>query len=379
MAEISRPAVEIQQGNLTVYLTYVTPAELAIPNFYTVEKLDPQSGAGFQRVLDQRRANLLAEHLKEAVDVGYANLPTTIFLATDHPLAFDSASDRLWYETDEVCPFSVVDGQHRIEGLIAASKAEPALKDFKLPAAIATSLDDTQQMYHFFIVNTTQKPVDRALGMQITRRFTDMKGIEDIPYLPSWLRKDVESGTDAQALKLIEFLNSSSDSPLQRRIRMANDTTPPRGRINQAGIGSILKAEVFTGGNPLYVQEPDPVRRHRIICNYLNAVDSILVKGMSRGDSLVYTNNGVFFFFAISRWVFAEIYASTKDFTTQSLTAIISETFYELDEPFIEISEPEWWRRGGEGTRVLNRASARAYANAFLQALRRSRASEVKV
>ena len=54
MAEINRPAVEIRQGNLTVYLTYVTPAELVIPNFYTVEKLDPQSGAGFQRVLDQR-------------------------------------------------------------------------------------------------------------------------------------------------------------------------------------------------------------------------------------------------------------------------------------------------------------------------------------
>ena len=379
MAEISRPAVEIQQGNLTVYLTYVTPAELVIPNFYTVEKLDPQSSAGFQRVLDQRRANRLARHLKEAVGVGYANLPTTIFLATDHPLAFDSASDRLCYETDEVCPFSVVDGQHRIEGLIAASKDEPALKDFKLPAAIATSLDDTQQMYHFLIVNTTQKPVERALEMQITRRFTDMDGIEAIPYLPFWLREEVDSGADAQALRLIEFLNSSPDSPLQGRIKMANDTTPTRGRINQAGIGSILKSEVFTGGNPLYMQESDRDRRHRIICNYLNAVDSIFVADMPRDASLVYTNNGVFFFFAISKWVFAEIYASTKDFTTQSLAAIILETLDELDEPFIEISDPEWWRRGGEGTRLLNRAGARASANAFLQALQRSRASEVKV
>ena len=379
MAEINRPAVEIRQGNLTVYLTYVTPAELVIPNFYTVEKLDPQSGAGFQRVLDKRRANRLTRHLEEAVSAGYANLPTTIFLATDHPLVFDSTSDRLWYETDEVCPFSVVDGQHRIEGLIAASKKEPALKDFKLPAAIATSLDDTQQMYHFFIVNTTQKPVDSALGMQITRRFTDMDGIEAIPYLPFWLREEVESGTDAQALRLIEFLNSSPDSPIQGRIKMANDTTPTRGRINQAGIGSILKAEVFTGGNPVYVQEYDHDRRHRIICNYLNAVDSIFVADMPRDASLVYTNNGVFFFFAVSKWVFAEIYASTRDFTIQSLAAMISETLDELDEPFIQISDPEWWRRGGEGTRVLNRAGARAYATAFLQALRRSRGSEVKV
>ena len=49
MAEISRPAVEIQQGNLTVYLTYVTPAELVIPNFTRlrswIRSLAPASSA----------------------------------------------------------------------------------------------------------------------------------------------------------------------------------------------------------------------------------------------------------------------------------------------------------------------------------------------
>lgn len=160
---------------------------------------------------------------------------------------------------------------------------------------------------------------------------------------------------------------------------MANDSTPTRGRINQAGIGSILKAEIFTGSNPVYMQEPDPDRRHRIVFNYLSAVDSIFVDDIPRSESLVYTNNGMFFFFAVSKWVFAEIYASTRDFTVQSLTALVSKTLDELEAPFIEISDPEWWRRGGVGTQVLNRAGARAYAAAFLQALRRSRESEVKI
>lgn len=379
MAEISRPAVEIQQGKLTVYLTYVTHAELVIPNFYTVEKLDPRSSAGFQRVLDQRRANRLARHLREAVHKGYANLPTTIFLATDHPLHFDSETNQLRYETDEVCPFSVVDGQHRIEGLIAAIKSEPALKGFKLPAAIATSLDDTQQMYHFFIVNTTQKPVESALSQQITKRFTDMDGVKPMPYLPFWLRADVDRGIDAQALELVEFLNTSPDSPLEGRVKMANDASPARGRINQSGIVSILKTQVFSGSNPVFIQESDPSRRNRIICNYLNAVDSIFVADMQRADSLAYTNNGMHFIFTISKWVFGEVYASTKDFTVQSLTALIQEALDELDDPFIGISDAEWWRRGGQGTRVLNRAGARAYANAFLQALKNARGSEVKL
>ena len=157
-------------------------------------------------------------------------------------------------------------------------------------------------------------------------------------------------------------------------------TLPPtKGRINQSGIVSILKAEVFSGNNPVFMQESDPIRRNRIICNYLNAADSIFVADMSRSDSLAYTNNGMFFIFTISKWIFGEVYASTRDFTVESLTALIQEVLDELDDPFIGISDSEWWRRGGEGTRVLNRAGARAYANGFLQALRNARGSEVKL
>lgn len=379
MVEVSRAAIEIQQGNLTVYLTYVTPAELLIPSFCEVDKLDPQSGAGFQRVLDQRRANRLARHLKEAVHKGYANLPTTIFLATDHPLDFDSETNQLRYETDEVCPFSVVDGQHRIAGLIAAIKDAPALKDFKLPAAIATSLDNTQQMYYFYMVNTTQKPVESALSQQITKRFTDMNGIEAMPYLPYWLRAAVDRGADAQAVEMVEFLNTDPESPLKGRIKMAQDTTPTKGRITQSGIVSILKAEVLSGSNPIFIQEPDRSRRNRIICNYLKAVDSIFVADTPRADSLAYTNNGMFFIFTISKWIFADEYASTRDFTVPSLTALIQKALDALDDPYIGITDSEWWRRGGEGSRVLNRAGARTYASGFLLALRNARGTEVKL
>ena len=379
MVEVSRAAVEIQQGNLTVYLTYVTPAELVIPDFYTVEKLDPQSDAGFQRILDQRRANRLARHLKEAVGKGYANLPTSIFLATDHPLHFDRETNQLRYETDEVCPFSVVDGQHRIQGLIAAVKDEPALQEFKLPAAIATSLDNTHQMYYFYMVNTTQKPVESALSQHITKRFTDMKGIEAMPYLPFWLEAAVNLGADAQAVELVEFLNTDPESPLQGRIKMAQDPTPTKGRISQSGIVSILKKELFSSSNPVFVREKDRMRRNRIIRNYLNAVDSIFVADTPRDASLVYTNNGMFFFFTISKGVFTEVYWSDEDWTVPSLTARIEAALNVLDDPYLVITDLEWWRRGGEGTRVLNRAGARAYANGFVQALQNARGSEAKL
>ena len=208
MVVISRPAVRIEQGMLTVYLTYVTPQDLAIPEFYSVDKLDPQSGSGFQRVLEPRRANRLTRHLKEAFPKGYANLPTTIFLATDKQLEIDLITGQLKFETDDVCPFSVVDDQHRIAGLIQSAKEEPRLKSFQLPAAIATSLDDAHQMYHFFVVNTTQKPVDTALAQQITKRFTETVDITTLSYLPFWVESEVSKGTDVLSIELVEYLRT---------------------------------------------------------------------------------------------------------------------------------------------------------------------------
>ena len=94
MTNITRPAVRITQGNLILYLTYVTPQDLNIPNFYDVDHLEPQGG-GYQRILNAGRANRLSRHLTEGFPQGYANLPTTIFLATDKQILFDSERNEL--------------------------------------------------------------------------------------------------------------------------------------------------------------------------------------------------------------------------------------------------------------------------------------------
>ena len=318
MSVFSRSAVQIKQGNLTLYLTYLTPSDLFDRvDFYTVDKLEPRTQEGYQRILDDRRANRLSRHLTEANDKGYAHLPTTIFLATGQPVSFDGDSNTLEFDTDIVCPFSVVDGQHRIEGLRRAVEKEGDLMEFKLPVTIATELDDTHQMYHFFIVNTTQVPVDTALRQQITRRFTDMQGIEDLPYTPHWLKRPISSGRDAMALRMVEFLNEQPDSPLFGRIQMANDSNS-RGKIKQSSIVNVFKSEVFTASNPLSVQETDIDRASRIMLNYLISVDDRFVAGNDRSQTVVYKSNGIFFFLGISKWIFNVLYSSSsKDFTTK--------------------------------------------------------------
>ncbi len=381
MPTFKRRAVEIKQGRLTLYLTYVTPDDLFNNGFYNVEKLEPTTRDGYQRILNAQRANRLARHMKESFPHGYANIPTTIFLATDKPVDYDPNAGSISFESDEVCPFSVVDGQHRIEGLKRAlgDDEDSELWNFELPATIAVDLDHTHQMYHFYIVNTTQRPVEKDLSQQITRRFTDMQGIEQLPYLPFWLAREVQRGTDAKSLRLAEFLNQEIVSPLKGRIKMANDTSRLRNRINQGSLVTLFKENIFTGTNPI-THEDDMERQLRIVLNYFRAVNEVFVGSIKPDDTLVWRNNGMFFFCLISKWVFTEIYASTRDFTVESISSVFRDALDQLDDDYQDIAYPEWWQRGRSGgASGLNRASARAYGNVFLVALNRSKSVEIKI
>lgn len=368
MATFSRPAVQVQQGNLTLYLTYVTPRDLFGDNFYTVEALEPkgQDSKGYQRILNERRASRLSRHLTEADKHGYAHLPTTVFLATSKYVRFHNGL--IEFEKEDVCPFSVVDGQHRIEGLRKAVAVEESLMDFPLPVTIATELDSVHQMYHFFIVNTTQVPVEPALRQQITRRFTDMRGIEDLSYTPYWMQNEINRGRDARALKIAEFLNDDPKSPLFKRIRMANDPVS-KNKINQNSFVNVFKEHVLTGSNPLAVQETDVDRQSRIMLNYFHAVDDIFVAGRERADTVVYKNNGLFFFLGISKWVFNVIYSSSnKDFRVNSVRTIIKDALGYLDDAYEDLANPDWWM-SGQGASSLNRAVMRRYIEEFQIAL----------
>lgn len=378
MATFSRPAVEIKQGNLTLYLTYVTPNDLLSKGFYTVDKLEPRKREGYQRILNQRRARRLSKHLVEAKPKGYAHLPTTVFLATDGSVRFDRDTQTLEFDTDMVCPFSVVDGQHRIEGLRLAVENDEELADFHLPVTIAAELDDTNQMYHFFIVNTTQEPVDKSLRQQITRRFTDMQGVDDMPYTPHWIEKEVSQGKDANALRMLEFLNEDVDSPLYGRIQMANDPIG-RNKIRQAGIVTILRSEVFTASNPLAIQESNPERQARIMLNYFRAVDDLFVDGRDRDRTVVYKSNGIYFFLGVSKWVFGAIYSTTRDFTVSSIKKIITAVLDELEDEYQDVAQPDWWMSGPYGASHLNRSRAGQYRDAFQRAISRSLSSDVRL
>jgi DGQHR domain-containing protein len=364
---LKKTAVRVNQGDLTIYATSLLVKDLMISNFYQVDKLDSSNtGSGFQRVLDKTRTKRLADYILDAWKDKDAFLPTSIFLATDKDVFFDNEKNEITFEIEKVCPFNVVDGQHRVEGLIEAARQNPEIGNFELVANIAVNLDDVSQMCHFLIVNTTQKSVDRAVEQQIISRLTGMVDIEDIPTLPKWIQRQVMKGEDKEALVITNYLNTELDSPWYQKIRMANEGKEDNNTINQKSFVQSIKGYILSSNNPL-AAESDIDRRNKILKNYWKAIGDLLVKKDSNVQTVVFKTIGLELFNIISATVFMKLY-NEKNFTVDRIKSMLQHGFSNLPNEHLAVQNPEWWESGG-GASNINKAAVRHIATELNKAM----------
>ena len=272
MSKIHIPAARIQQGSLVLYSTALKVKELMSENFYNVETLDPADGndKGYQRLLNIARAKKLADYIIKGQDSQDAFLPTSIFLATDKSIEFNDDNHTIEFDTSVIGPFSVVDGQHRLEGLKMAAQQDDRVLDVEVPVDIAINLPTIAQMCHFLIVNTTQKSVDKSVEQQIIARLTNALDVEeDLPSLPKWILRTVQKGEVEKAIRYASYLNETEDSPWFEKIRMANSESD-EATINQRSFVKAIVKYVLTANNPITI-ENDFEREKRIFLNYWKA------------------------------------------------------------------------------------------------------------
>lgn len=366
MANITRPAALVRQGSLKLYATSLKVSDLNRKDFYTINKLDPDGlGPGYQRLLNEGRAKRLSEYLLDGHVEQDAFLPTSIFLATNKDIPFDSTTNTITFEVEKIGPFNVVDGQHRIAGLVLAAEKNPELLDFEIPVNIAVNLDDISQMCHFLIVNTTQRSVDKSIEQQIVARLTKMVGLEHTPTVPRWIRRQIEKGEDERALSIAKYLNTEIGSPWLGKIRMANDESDGA-TINQKSFIGSLKKYIFAASNPL----SNPVwdnNRSMILANYWKAIVELLVDEHSTAASVIFKTTGVDLFHIVSATVFTRL-AARGDFKKDTMKSLFKNGFSNLPDENIAMSHPEWWQRGGVAS-GLNSAAVRKLANALSHSL----------
>lgn len=367
VVELKRPAARIRQGNLVLFATSLQIRDLKLPGFYHIDTLDVGEGTGYQRILNETRAKRLADYLLDGHKALEAFLPTSIFLATDKLLPFDEDTNTVRIDPEKIGPFNVVDGQHRIRGLVLAAEKDESLNEFEVPVNIAVNLDVVSQMAHFLIVNTTQRSVDRAIEQQIVARLTEMIEFQKTPVLPRWIQRQVDKGEDSRALQIVQYLNEEKASPWYGKIRMANDDdSAGDATINQKSFVTSLKKHVLTPSNPISGENWSADKQKRVLENYWKAIENLLVEA---GDdsSVIFKTNGLHMFHSASPAIFLHL-ANLRDFKTDTVEALLRHAFENLPVEYVGVSAPMFWKRGGTAS-GLNQAAIRKYATALSTAI----------
>ena len=377
MTIITKPAAEIRQGSRRLFFTSFSVAEISATDFYRVDELDPKDESGFQRVLEARRAKLLASDMIAARTEKKAFLPTSILLATKSNLEYNPDRREISFDSapgpDRVCPFAVVDGQHRIEGMRAAAMKEPSLSDFPLAVVIAAGLDNLEQMLHFYLVNTTQKSVDKSIEQQIRAKLRRMDDLGERVFLPERIRREVRKGRDRVALDIVESLNEHPDSPWRGRVVMANESYGLLSTIRQSTFVKSVMEYVLVQGHKLAHSGIQPDTRNAMLRNYWRAIADLLANDAKQ--SVVFRHNGTVFFHTVSKPMFDWL-AVSRDFRVERIKECFRLAFDKLpDEHFEELPHPEWWRRGGAGS-GMNRTEIARRAGALMVAIAEARKTE---
>lgn len=363
---IKRPAALVKQGSLTLYATSLKVSDLLIPSFYSVETLDPENGndKGYQRLLNKGRAKKLADYIETGQETLDAFLPTSIFLATHKSIPFRSADNTIEIDIEQTGPFSVVDGQHRVEGLKLAAEKDPRVLSFEVPVNIAINLPKIAQMCHFLIVNTTQKSVEKGVEQRILARLHQAMELEDIPNLPKWIAKTVQKGEDEKALKYVDFLNSHHESPWLSRIEMANEEND-EATVNQKSFVKAIKRYVLVANNPIAALPED--KQLGIFLNYWKAITNIL--GADE-PTVLFKYNGVELFckFCVP---FMNKMINMPNFKVATMETLLRQTFESVDGDYAGVGHTEFWVKGGKAS-YLNSGAMNVINTEMAKALHKS-------
>ena len=385
MATIRRRAVKAEQGGRVLFFTWLTVRDF-VDGFYRVDKLDVHESKGIQRLLNESRARSFANDIAEADakdECGEAFLPTSVFLATDGDIGYDESAKEMILDSAPnagICPLDVVDGQHRIEGLKMAAHKSSHLMDFPVSVVIACGMTEPEKMLQFVTVNTKQRAVDPGVAQHIIARFTKMRGVKELPYIPRWLDKKAEKGDDDKALAIVLALNGNPKSPWRDRVQLADEKKKsPHHTIKQGSFVNSVKQHLLTSRHPLNGSGFDEEKQIGVLINFWTAVERIFVTPQpfpeSDKPSAVFKSNSLTFFHAILAPVLNHLNRK-KSYTVDAMEDCIRAAGEHLPPSEARIMFSDFWQVGGLSGNV-GITGMRHMAAAFNDALAEANDDEI--
>ena len=221
--------VVVAQNARTFYLTMLRARDLIQISYASVRNRDMEEGA-VQRLLNPRRIDSIKEFTLSGGD--YPNCIVLNWVDTKKRLTIANGSILVPIR-DRVA--QIIDGQHRVEGIRAAIKAELAIGKLEIPVAFYENLTTRECADIFLSINTEQKPVQRSLVF-------DLYGVAS---------QHVVDPAAVRARDIATQLNEQDDSPFKGLIRLpGKQPSGAAGTRNKQSAGVDLST-VVTSLKPL--------------------------------------------------------------------------------------------------------------------------------
>ena len=308
----------VKQGAHKFYTLTMPSSMLAQTCFVIPREEDPI--LGFQRVLDRKRAQEIADY----IDNGLGTIPTSIVLSaqTGAEMKVIGRGKTLQFRKDRKA-FLILDGQHRVYGFSLAKTG------LRVPVVIYNGLSRQDESRLFIDINTKQRPVPNELLLDIKKL------------------AEYESTGEATLRDLFDLFNDESDSPLLGQLSPHKKVT---GKISRVTFNASVKplVSIFFGKG---IEE-----LYKIIGNYLRAFISL---ANNAGAENAIVNPIVF---RATMLVFKDITQKVQDKYGKVYTV---ENFREVLVPLFEGKRTSLLRRPGSSQRDLYNQFVRALKSSF--------------
>ncbi|MBC6983790.1 DGQHR domain-containing protein [Caulobacter sp. 17J80-11] len=198
----------IRQGRFRFYSLTLPSTVLAETCFVTTRYEDPMEG--FQRILDEKRAEQIAQYVDSE-----GTIPSSIVLSAQAGAKLTvKPGGRALTFVRHPHAFLVLDGQHRVFGF---SKAK---SEMRVPVIIYDGLTRQQETRLFIDINTKQKPVPNELLL-------------DIKHLA-----DIESDEESRLRDIFDSFATRSDSIL---FGLLSPSERAAGKLSRVSFNSACK------------------------------------------------------------------------------------------------------------------------------------------
>lgn len=358
------PAVRFRQSDVTLYVGKIRAADLL--EVGVIDSWDPNKGwdiqcQGYQRESYEKHYKAIAGFLRNNSD---ALLPTSVLLSArtseqgilNFAVIDNAVDDSFGYlEVPKSYPLYIVDGQHRMQGLMHAIKelGQNNLQDFLLPVVVLYDASKVEELSQFHLVNDRQKRISTNLALALLGTV-----VEDQPNVAKIL-VGPKGAWKIRAIMIAITLNEGTepDNLWVGRISLPNE---PRGPTAAATLASFVNSiqPFFSGA---YSRKLSNLQLREYLIKFWAALNAIMPRPFqSPRDYVTQRTTGVY---SLNR-VAAEL-ARQRDVLNVSSQDI--EPFLRADN--IHMSDDMWISRGKLARDYRGHARFRDLADEILVAM----------